>query len=336
MPNQRPSQQAGERRQGVSDRRRGRVLVATSGRYQILDERGNQVPCRARRRLERLGPACPEFPVPGDWVEWTPLSGKHAGGVIYRVHPRSSEICRTRSGKKHVVVANLDQLVVVMAVRNPSLDRGLLDRLVATAEHNHIAAHICLHKIDLTEPGEYDSVRKVYWRAGYQVLATSCETGEGIEGLRALLCGHISAFMGPSGAGKSRLIATLQPGLELQTGDVSAKSGLGRHTTTRVDLHATDFGALLADTPGVRDFSPWQLEALELRDLFPEFRTHQDACRFATCSHDHEPGCAVKRAVETGEVDAGRHNSYRAILSELRGEDAKARGRPARRQEEPS
>jgi ribosome biogenesis GTPase len=311
--------------------RTGRVLHATSGRYDVLDDGGERIRCRARRRLERSDPAAPEFPVPGDRVEWSPLAEVGAG-VIDCVLPRQSEISRTRAGKKHVVAANLDQLVVVVAVRNPGLDRGLLDRLLAVAEHNRIAARVCLHKFDLAEPGEFDGVGRVYERAGYPVLCTSTQTGAGIDALRQVLQGHVSAFMGPSGAGKTRLIGSLQPGLRLRTGDVSDKTGQGRHTTTRVDLHPTDFGALLADTPGVRDFSPWRLDPEELRDLFPEIRKRQEDCRFKSCTHDHEPGCAIKAGVQQGEIDLGRHQSYLAILAELREQAADRTARRHRRE----
>lgn len=299
--------------------RTGRVLRATSGRYAVLAEDDAVVSCRARRRLERPEPGCPDFPVPGDLVEWRDLSRArgHREGVIQAVRPRTSEISRTRFGKKHVVVANLDRLVVVMAVREPALDRGLLDRLLATAERNGIPAVVCLNKIDLSSPEAMAPVHRVYERAGYEVVATSAETGAGIDALRDILRGHLSAFMGPSGAGKSRLIAQLEPGLTLQTGHVSAKSGQGRHTTTRVDLHRTGFGALLADTPGVRDFGLWRLEPEALRDLFPELRGLQAGCRFAVCTHVHEPECAVRDAVAAGAVDAGRYKSYAALFEQL-------------------
>ncbi|MFQ5601376.1 MAG: ribosome small subunit-dependent GTPase A, partial [Candidatus Krumholzibacteriia bacterium] len=190
-------------------------------------------------------------------------------------------------------------------------------------------------KIDLAELGEFDAVRRVYADAGYPVHYTSAVTGEGMQELRESLRGHISALMGASGAGKSRVIEKLQPGLELRTAMVSPKTGQGRHTTTRVDLHRTDFGALLADTPGIREFGLWHLPPEELRDLFPEFREVQARCHFATCTHDHEPQCAVKAAVELGEIDAGRHGSYRAILEELRQDErAMAPGRGGRRRRE--
>jgi ribosome biogenesis GTPase len=252
------------------------------------------------------------------------------------VQPRRSEIARVRTGTKHVVLANLEQLVVVVAVRRPSLDRGLLDRLLATAERSHVAAWICLHKIDLAEPGEFEDLAQIYEQAGYPVVFTSATTGAGIETLRSALRNHISAFMGMSGAGKSHLISALQPGLSLRTGLVSEKSGQGRHTTTRVDLHRTDFGALLADTPGVREFSLWDLEPEMLRDLFPEFRPVQGECHFATCSHDHEPHCAVKEAVEDDRVDSGRYRSYLAILADLRQEARRPRSGGRRREDEPT
>jgi len=313
----------------------GRVLTAHSGRYDVLGADGRITACRARRNLHRPEPTWPQFPVPGDIVEWELVErADHRSGIIVAVRPRRCEIARVRAGTKHVVVANLDRLVVVASVRRPAVDRGLLDRLLAAAERHRITALVCLHKVDLAEPGECDTVRAVYDTAGYSVLLTSATTGSGIEALRDALRGHASAFMGVSGAGKSRLIAALQPGLVLRMGIVSEKSGQGRHTTTRVDLHCTDFGALLADTPGVREFSLWGLQPEELGDLFPEFRGVQEECRFATCTHDHEPRCAVKEAVEAGRIDAGRYQSYLAILAELR-QDARVGARPdARRQED--
>jgi ribosome biogenesis GTPase len=298
--------------------RRGIVLRAHSGRYAILDDAGI-LNCRARRRLERPDATWPEFPVAGDEVGWRLLSGAgaHREGVIETVYPRHSEITRTRFGAKHVVVANLDRLVVVMAVREPELDRGLLDRLLATAERNALGAIVCLNKMDLAAAADIAGVTKVYERAGYTVLPVSAESGLGVDALRDTLRGHRCAFMGPSGAGKSRLIGRLQAGLKLVTGSVSEKTGQGRHTTTRVDLHRTEFGALIADTPGVRDFSLWRLDARDLRDLFPEFRSLQQDCHFAGCIHVPEPECAVKAAVDSGAIDAGRYKSYRAIHQEL-------------------
>jgi ribosome biogenesis GTPase len=297
----------------------GVVLRAQSGRYAVLTEDGTVVPCRSKRRLRRPDPTWPEFPVPGDEVEWRLLSGlgPHRDGVIEAVRPRRTEITRSRFGSRHVILANLEQLVIVVAVRDPALDRGLLDRLLATAERVGIPAVICFHKADLVEPDEMQAVRAIYERVGYRAIDTSVETGVGLEVLREILRGHVSALMGPSGAGKSRLIRTLQPGLELRTGDVSAKTGQGRHTTTHVDLHRTDFGAILADTPGVREFSLWRLDPDALRGLFPELRRLQENCRFAGCTHTHEPQCAVRAAVDGGRIDSGRYRSYCAIHAEL-------------------
>lgn len=313
---------------------RGIVLRAQSGRYVVLDAAGT-VTCRARRRLERPSAEWPEFPVPGDDVRWRLLGGggHHREGVIEAVQPRRTEIARTRFGSKHVLLANLDRLVVVVAVRDPALDRGLLDRLLAAAEHNRIGAIVCLHKFDLLDAaaaGAIAPVQAVYERAGYQVIRTSAEDGLGIEALRQALAEHVCAFMGPSGAGKSRLIGLLEPGLKLHTGAVSEKTGQGRHTTTRVDLHRTDFGALLADTPGVRDFGLWEVAPEALGELFSELRALHDRCRFAGCTHIPEPGCAVKAAVDAGEIDRGRYRSYCAIFDERRAAAAQSLDREGR------
>lgn len=304
----------------------GRVLRATSGRYVVLAEDGSVVTCQARRRLDRPEKTSPEFPVPGDVVEYSGVSkaGHPPEGIIHAVQPRATEISRTRFGKKHVVIANLDRLVVVMAVREPTLDRGLLDRLLATAERNQTPAVVCLNKIDLSAAAAIEPVRQVYVRAGYEVVLTSAESGAGLDALRGTLRGHVCAFMGPSGAGKSRLIAQLEPGLTLRTSHVSAKTGQGRHTTTRVDLHRTSFGAYLADTPGVREFGLWRLAPEELRDCFPELRQLQADCRFSVCTHAHEPDCAVRAAVASGVLDTGRYRSYKTMLEQLQQELAGA------------
>jgi len=294
------------------------------------------VECRARRRLDRPTLDWPEFPVPGDEVEWRPTSsGGAPEGIIEAVHPRRSEISRTRFGAKHVVVANLDLLVIVMAVREPQLDRGLLDRLLATAESAHIETLVCASKIDLADEAELRPIRAIYENAGYQVVVTSTATGAGIDALRELLRGRVAAFMGPSGAGKSRMLSALQPGLELRTGEVNSKSGQGRHTTTRVDLHRTEFGAVLADTPGVREFNLWQMEPEALPALFREFGRDGIECKFTPCTHIHEPECAVQRAVEKGAIDAGRYRSYTALYQELQVESSAAAARGPRRGKRP-
>jgi len=291
------------------------------------------VECRARRRLDRPTPDWPEFPVPGDEVEWRGSSsgGKVREGVIEAVHPRKTEISRTRTGEKHVVVANLDLLVIVAPMREPQLDRGLLDRLLATAERTHIEALVCLSKIDLVNAAEVRPMRAIYERVGYDVVETSTETGAGVDALRERLSKRKVAFMGASGAGKSRLIDNLQPGLHLRTGEVNTKSGQGRHTTTRVDLHRTEFGALLADTPGVREFNLWQLEPTALAALFREFGRVEAHCKFAPCTHTHEPECAIQHAAAIGAIDAGRYRSYVVLFDEIQVESDTAAVRGPRR-----
>jgi ribosome biogenesis GTPase len=311
----------------------GIVLRAHSSRYAVLAANAEAViECRARRRLDRPSADWPEFPVPGDEVEWRPTAHGVAirDGVIEAVRPRRSEISRTRFGQKHVVVANLDLLVVVVAMREPAVDRGLLDRLLATAERTHIEALVCFSKVDLADAAELQALRAVYQNAGYDLVETAAATGVGIDPLRERLRGRVAALMGASGAGKSRLLAALQPGLQVRTGEVNSKSGQGRHTTTRVDLHRTDFGALLADTPGVREFNLWQLEPELLGTLFREFARPSNTCKFEPCTHVHEPECAIESAVRAGAIDRGRYKSYVALFEELQAESKLAASRGGR------
>ncbi len=317
----------------MNERHTGTVLRAHSSRYGVLANEGDVVECRARRRLDRPTPDWPEFPVPGDEVEWRSSSsgGKIREGLIEAVHPRKTEISRTRSSEKHIVVANLDLLVIVVPMREPYLDRGLLDRLLATAERTHIESLVCLSKIDLADPAELRPIRTIYEHVGYNVVETSTQTGAGVDALRERLRKRKVAFMGASGAGKSRLIDNLQPGLNLRTGEVNTKSGQGRHTTTRVDLHRTEFGALLADTPGVREFNLWQLEPTALAALFREFVPLEGKCKFAPCTHTHEPECAIQQAATSDAIDAGRYRSYAALFDEIQAESQVAAARGPRR-----
>lgn len=242
-------------------------------------------------------------------------------GSIEEILPRSSALARSRHNKTaQVTVANLDQCIVVMSLRDPDLNLHRLDRFVVLAEAAELAVTIVLNKMDLVPKRqrkvEVDAVSELYEKLGYSVCAVSAQRDEGIPELRAALAGHISAFVGSSGVGKSSLVNAIQPGLQLYVGDVM-EMGKGRHTTTDVSLHRLASGGYIADTPGVKTVSLLAPHELDVAQCFPEIRETAGACKFNNCTHRSEPGCAVRKAVETGEIAASRLESYEKILIEI-------------------
>lgn len=235
-------------------------------------------------------------------------------GTIEEVLPRRSVLARSRFNKTdQVTVANLDQAVIVMALREPDLNTHRLDRFLVLAEASELHAVICLNKCDLLKKRELKAetapLIELYNGLGYTTLLTSAETDAGIAELRAALHGHISAFVGSSGVGKSSLINAVQPGLRLWVGDVM-DIGKGRHTTTEVSLHPLSGGGYIADTPGVKTVALLEREDVDVAQCFPEFGPLSGDCRFNNCRHAHEPGCAIRAGAERGDIAAARYDSY--------------------------
>ena len=280
----------------------GVIMKALSGFYYV-DLEGETVTCRGRGKLrhEKVRPLV------GDRVEIT-LS-PDGTGAVEAVLPRKNQFSRP-------AVANLDQLIILGANVNPITDPFLIDRLCAMGAGKGCQVIVCLNKCDLDGA---DDLYAIYTRAGIPTLRLSAETGEGVDELKALLAGKISAFTGNSGVGKSSLLNALEPRYAIETGQVSDKLGRGRHTTRHVELFRAG-GGLVADTPG---FSSLEGESLELPDKehlaqsFAEFVPHLDDCRFTGCSHRKEAGCAVLAAVERGEISPSRHKSYCRLYEEL-------------------
>jgi ribosome biogenesis GTPase / thiamine phosphate phosphatase len=289
----------------------GTVLEREGSTYRVLTSEGAEVRAVLRGKMKRDTPRV----VVGDRVE---LDTEVETGLlaIAAVAERTSVLARrVPEGRgTRPVAANVDQVLVVSATRDPDPVPQLIDRLLVVAEANQIPAAVVLNKIEL-EPGT--ALRERFTRAGYDVLATSVRTGQGLEALRARLTDRESVVTGPSGVGKSSLLNALEPGLQLRTGEISAKVRRGTHTTVSavmVPLHA---GGFLVDTPGFSEVGLWGLEPRELAWCFPEFRPLIGRCRYADCSHVHEPGCAVITALQAGEIDASRVESYRTLLLEL-------------------
>ena len=240
--------------------------------------------------------------------------------LIVETLPRHSELSRhSPSGRgQHTLVANLDQAFLFITAASPPPNFWLLDRFLVLAEAADIPPRLVVNKIDMLAEDDRPGVEAeiaVYEKAGYPVYRVSAKTGEGIEAVRDALRGRISAVAGPSGAGKSSLLNALQPGLQLKTGDIDNAMLSGRHTTTTAELLPLDGGGWVADTPGLRQVDFWEVEAGEIQYCFPEFQVYLGECRFAGCRHHAELSCAVRTAVDAGDINRRRYESYLQMTS---------------------
>lgn len=247
--------------------------------------------------------------------------GAPGHGMIERVLPRRSVLARPdvfNPDLSQVIVANVDQLLIVSSWREPRLWLELIDRYLIAAAEGDMEPLICLNKVDLAaDPGEYKERMKIYHDLGYTVLYTSALTGQGIEELREHLADHETAVVGMSGVGKSSLLMAVQPDLKLKVAPVSERSGEGRHTTAQVSLLKLKGGGYVVDTPGIRELGLITVHRPELVLYFPEIAAVAGQCKFNDCTHFHEPGCAVIAAVQDGRIPMSRYRSYCAIYDSL-------------------
>jgi len=280
----------------------GIVVKAYSGYYYVHDGRDEwECSLRGRFRLEK------QQVLVGDRVE---LAARHGRvGVIVKVLPRRTVLLRPP-------VANVDQAVIIFSVQQPAPNSVLLDRLLITASMNRVEPLICFNKIDLAAGGSMELVAR--YQAVYRVVLTSAVTGAGLDRLRGLLRRKVSVFAGPSGVGKSTILNAILPGLKLKTGEVSEKLKRGKHTTRHVELIALPEGGLVADTPGFSNLELPDIKPADLARYFPEMENYLGKCHFTGCLHDREPACAVKEAVESGELEESRYRQYLEFLQELK------------------
>ena len=279
----------------MAEKRTGRILRSLSGFYDVQTPEG-LVTCRARGILRKEG----NSPLTGDMVSITVEKGK---GMVESIAPRRNSFVRP-------AVANVDTLVVFAANVNPVTEPFLIDRVAAIAGDQNVEVVLCVNKCDL-DPA-IDLVR-IYEKAGFTVICTSAETGEGVEALRSILKGKLTAFTGNSGVGKSSILNRMCPELQLPVGEVSEKLGRGRHTTRHVELYSLGEDTYVADTPGFSSFDTDQMDIIlkeNLQYAFPDFGPYTGKCRFDDCSHRREPGCAVRAALEAGDIEPTRYDSY--------------------------
>lgn len=302
----------------------GLIIKAQSGFFTVQpDDGGEPVVCRIRGRLKQERQRS-DIAAAGDRVTF--IVNPDGTGLIETVADRVSVLSRTRAAgadsrnldtdREQVLVANPDQVIFVFSVRNPAFSPRKLDRFLVVAEMNNLPAVICANKVDLVDPGEAREMFRPYEAIGYPVIHTSTLTGEGIDELREQLRGRISVLAGSSGVGKSSLLNAVQEGLGLRVKQVSDATGKGMHTTRHVELIPLDAGGYVADTPGIRSLALFDLEPEELDAYYREIAPLVAQCQFSDCTHTHEPGCAVRAAVQDGRVSFERYDSYLRLREE--------------------
>ncbi len=298
------------------DQRSG-IVVAMRGLYDDVDDGETVWSCTIRRILRtRLIKERYAVTV-GDRVRFLvakSTSGTPQEGVIESVDPRRGVLTRRAGRRIHTIVANVDQVVIVSSAREPTPKPQLIDRYIVAAHHGGITPVVCMNKIDLAKDDAAAVLLDRYRRLGYAVIATSTITGAGLDALRAVLTNKESVVAGQSGVGKSSLLNAVQPGLTLRVGEVQEQSEKGRHTTTTAELIRLDGGGYVVDTPGIRAFDLSLVPNNELELHFVEFAERVAGCKFPDCTHTHETECAIKRAVEHGEIDIERYESYLHLL----------------------
>ncbi|TWU25985.1 ribosome small subunit-dependent GTPase A [Bythopirellula polymerisocia] len=289
----------------------GRVLRVQGLVSMVQFADGTLRQCATRRLLKTLSTDQRHVVAAGDRV-WVRPSGADEG-IIERVEPRTGVLSRNSRGRQHVLVTNVDQLLIVTSAAQPRLKPNLLDRYLVTAERARIEPIICINKVDLVDRGDLQPLVGVYSQLGYRVLQISAAEGWGIPEFRSLLRGRSSVLTGQSGVGKSSLLNIIDPGLALRVQQVSAETEKGKHTTTTSELIPLSMGGFVIDTPGIRQFRLWDVVPEELAGFFRDLRPYVSHCRYPDCTHTHEEPCAVKDAVAEGAIDVRRYESYLQI-----------------------
>ena len=299
-----------------SNTERGVVFRSTGSWYDVQDGMGETVRCRIKGKIRLQGIRTTNPIAVGDFVQFARV--EDGTGSIDSIEERRNFIARKSvnlSKESHVVASNLDRAFLIVTIAKPRTSSGFIDRFLVTAEAIGIPATIVFNKMDLLEGDEEASSRqeeleKIYADIGYKTLRVSAETGMGIAEMKSALKDGIYLLSGHSGVGKSTIINRLVPGLELKTADVSESHSKGRHTTTFAEMFSVPEGGFIIDTPGIKGFGLVALQKETLNHQFPEFFALLMGCKFNNCVHTDEPGCAVRKAVEEGEVSEERYGNY--------------------------
>lgn len=300
---------------------RGRVLRVHGLASVVEADDGIAYRCAVRRLLKTLATDERNAVATGDIVHFRPAgtTSDLPEGMIEKVEPRHGVLTRESRRREHVIVANVDQVAIVISLVQPELKPHLIDRYLAAAEKGGLKPILCLNKADLADPVSLQPLIGAYSQLGIPTLLTSAKLGAGIDRLRDLLANRATVFSGQSGVGKSSLLNAVQPELALSVKSVSEVNQKGRHTTTYAQLIKLGFGGWVVDTPGVRQLALWDTRPEEVEGYFPEFRPFVPLCAFPDCTHTHETGCAIKQAVARQRISPRRYHSY---LGMFKGDEA--------------
>ncbi|MCB0764222.1 MAG: ribosome small subunit-dependent GTPase A [Flavobacteriales bacterium] len=311
----------------------GIVMRSTGSRYLVRGSDGSLHACVARGNLRIKGWKSTNPVAVGDRVDYLPQTGPDGTGSIVELHDRRNYVVRRSvnlSHHKHVIAANLDQALLLVTVARPRTSWGFIDRFLVTAEAYQVPVTVVVNKVDDLDAQEQELLLDLvdtYQEAGYPVLMTAALSGRGVKEVEALLAGKVTLLAGHSGVGKSTLVNAIDPALDLHTLEISGSTGKGQHTTTNAEMYELHLPAgadgpptFIIDTPGVKGFGLVDLRVEDIGDQFPEMFKRKGDCRFNNCMHKEEPGCAIRAAVEEGDIAGTRYASYLDMLVNMEDE----------------
>ncbi len=302
---------------------KGRVIRSTGSWYQVETKELKIYDCKLRGQFKIKGIKSTNPIAVGDWVEFD-WEEKRQTAIIHKIEDRHNYIVRRSvnlSKRSHIIAANIDQALLVVTITQPRTSQGFIDRFLVTSEAYHIPCVLVFNKIDIYSKEDkiaLQNMKSVYEKIGYQCIEVSAHTGANLVDLKGIMKDQVSLVSGHSGVGKSALINALDPDKDIRIGDISDTHNKGKHTTTFAEMHYLSFGAHIIDSPGIKEFGLFDFDKYQLSHYFPEMQNIRNECKFNNCSHEHEPGCAIKQAVEAHKIDPNRYGNY---LNMLRGED---------------